>query len=36
MNKGDAILRLPSKIKLELKEVRKQIEKIQTKLDRLE
>lgn len=33
MNKGDAILRLLSEIKLELKEVKKQIEQIQTKLD---
>lgn len=36
MNKGDAILRLLSEIKLELKEVKEQIEKMQTKLDTLE
>lgn len=33
MNKGDAILRVLSEIKLELKEVKEQIEQIQTKLD---
>ncbi|MBT2577516.1 hypothetical protein J7E43_08850 [Bacillus sp. ISL-8] len=36
MNKGDAILRLLSEIKLELKDVKEQIEKMQTKLDILE
>ncbi|WP_144519237.1 hypothetical protein [Bacillus thuringiensis] len=36
MNKGDAILRLLSEIKLELKDVKEEIEKIQTKLDTLE
>ncbi|MGE6619957.1 hypothetical protein [Bacillus mycoides] len=36
MNKGDAILRLLSEIKLELKEVKEQMEKMQTKLDTLE
>ncbi|OPA16478.1 hypothetical protein [Bacillus cereus] len=36
MNKGDAILRLLSEIKLELKDVKEQIEKIQTKLDSFE
>jgi len=36
MNKGDAILRLLSEIKLELKEVKEQIEKMQTKLDTFE
>ncbi|MGE6962691.1 hypothetical protein ACQKIW_22610 [Bacillus thuringiensis] len=36
MNKGDAILRLLSEIKLELKEVKEHIEKMQTKLDTLE
>ncbi|MCQ6344221.1 hypothetical protein NPM06_32805 [Bacillus cereus] len=33
MNKGDAILRLLSEIKLELKEVKEQMEQMQTKLD---
>ncbi|MHA2896177.1 hypothetical protein [Bacillus cereus] len=33
MNKGDAILRLLSEIKLELKEVKEQVEQMQTKLD---
>ncbi|QDZ77425.1 hypothetical protein [Bacillus cereus] len=33
MNKGDAILRLLSEIKLDLKEVKEQMEKMQTKLD---
>ncbi|MGX5576567.1 hypothetical protein [Bacillus toyonensis] len=36
MNKGDAILRLLSEVKLELKEVKEQMEQIQTKLDTLE
>ncbi|ANS52247.1 hypothetical protein BT246_69560 (plasmid) [Bacillus thuringiensis] len=36
MNKGDAILRLLSEIKLELKDVKEQIEKMQTNLDTLE
>lgn len=36
MNKGDAILRLLSEIKLELKEVKEQMEQIQTKLDTFE
>lgn len=36
MNKGDAILRLLSEIKLELKEVKEQMEKMQTKLDTFE
>ena len=36
MNKGDAILRLLSEIKLELKEVKEKMEKMQTKLDTLE
>lgn len=36
MNKSDAILRLLSEIKLELKDVKEQIEKIQTKLDTFE
>lgn len=36
MNKGDAILRLLSEIKLELKEVKEQMERMQTKLDTLE
>ncbi|MGG0043771.1 hypothetical protein [Bacillus tropicus] len=36
MNKGDAILRLLSEIKLGLKEVNKQIERMQIKLNRLE
>ncbi|MCQ6531191.1 hypothetical protein [Bacillus mycoides] len=36
MNKGDAILRLLSEIKLELKDVKEQIEKMQTKLDSFE
>ncbi|HDR8449206.1 hypothetical protein [Bacillus cereus] len=36
MNKGDAILRLLSEIKLELKDVKERIEKIQTKLDTFE
>ncbi|AHA75128.1 hypothetical protein ABE42_01445 [Bacillus thuringiensis] len=36
MNKGDAILRLLSEIKLELKEVKEQVEQIQTKLDTFE
>ncbi|WP_340135806.1 hypothetical protein [Bacillus cereus] len=36
MNTGDAILRLLSEIKLELKEVKEQMEKMQTKLDTLE
>ncbi|MEH7218012.1 hypothetical protein [Bacillus toyonensis] len=33
MNKGDAILRLLSEIKLELKEVKEQVEQMQIKLD---
>ncbi|MEW9576421.1 hypothetical protein U9K47_13570 [Bacillus toyonensis] len=33
MNKGDAILRLLSAIKLEIKDVKEQIEKMQIKLD---
>ncbi|UIJ69848.1 hypothetical protein LW858_31900 (plasmid) [Bacillus cereus] len=33
MNKGDAILRLLSEIKLELKEVKEQVGQMQTKLD---
>ncbi len=33
MNNGDAILRLLSEIKLELKEVKEQVEQMQTKLD---
>ncbi|MGG0260143.1 hypothetical protein ABEY48_16605 [Bacillus mycoides] len=36
MNKGDAILRLLSEIKLELKEVKEQVEQMQTKLDTFE
>ncbi|HDT6579287.1 hypothetical protein [Bacillus thuringiensis] len=36
MNKGDAILRLLSEIKLELKEVKEQVEQIQIKLDTFE
>ncbi|PYE88356.1 hypothetical protein [Bacillus sp. 196mf] len=36
MNKGDAILRLLSEIKLELKEVKEQMEKMQAKLDTFE
>ncbi|MBW3496536.1 MULTISPECIES: hypothetical protein [Bacillus] len=36
MNKGDAILRLLSEIKLELKEVKEQMEKMQIKLDTFE
>ncbi|AHA75523.1 MULTISPECIES: hypothetical protein [Bacillus] len=33
MNKGDAILRLLSEIKLELKEVKEHVEQMQIKLD---
>ncbi|MGY1423422.1 hypothetical protein [Bacillus cereus] len=33
MNKGDAILRLLSEIKLELKEVKEKMEQMQKKLD---
>ncbi|MBG9510715.1 hypothetical protein ABE47_00410 [Bacillus thuringiensis] len=36
MNKGDAILRLLSEIKLDLKEVKEQVEQMQTKLDAVE
>ncbi|WP_144519009.1 hypothetical protein [Bacillus thuringiensis] len=36
MNKGDVILRLLSEIKLELTEVKEQMEKMQTKLDTFE
>ncbi|MGE6964321.1 hypothetical protein ACQKIW_31910 [Bacillus thuringiensis] len=36
MNKGDAILKLLSEVKLELKKVREPMEKMQTKLDTLE
>lgn len=36
MNKGDAILRLLSEIKLELKDLKEQMEQIQTKLDTFE
>ena len=36
MNKGDAILMLLSGIKLELKEVKEQMEKMQKKLDTFE
>ncbi|PGW34367.1 hypothetical protein [Bacillus thuringiensis] len=36
MNKGDAILRLLSEIKLELKEVKEQVGQMQTKLDTFE
>ncbi|MEK4418589.1 MULTISPECIES: hypothetical protein [Bacillus] len=36
MNKGDAILRLLSEIKLELKDVKEQVEQIQSKLDTFE
>ncbi|ANS52109.1 hypothetical protein BT246_68180 (plasmid) [Bacillus thuringiensis] len=36
MNKGDAILRLLSEIKLELKGVKEQVEQMQTKLDTFE
>ena len=36
MNKGDAILKLLSEIKLELKEVKEQVEQMQTKLDTFE
>ncbi|MED3275763.1 hypothetical protein P4372_30600 [Bacillus thuringiensis] len=36
MNKGDAILRLLSEIKLEIKEVKEQVEQIQITLDTFE
>ncbi|WP_242316846.1 hypothetical protein [Bacillus cereus group sp. BfR-BA-01489] len=36
MNKGDAILRLLSEIKLELEEVKEQVEQMQIKLDTFE
>ncbi|HFK1812608.1 TPA: hypothetical protein ACGXQD_005794 [Bacillus cereus] len=36
MNKGDAILRLLSEIKLELREVKEQVKQMQTKLDTFE
>ncbi|KFM95598.1 hypothetical protein D0U04_25565 [Bacillus clarus] len=36
MNKGDAILRLLMEIKLELKEVKEQVEQIQTSLKNIE
>ncbi|PHG64238.1 hypothetical protein [Bacillus toyonensis] len=36
MNKGDAILRLLSEIKLELKEAKEQVEQMQIKLDTFE
>lgn len=36
MTKGDAILRLLTEIKLELKEMRESIEKVQGKVDKIE
>jgi len=36
MNKGNAILRLLSEIRLELKEIKEQVEQIQIKLDTFE
>ncbi|MFT4142639.1 MAG: hypothetical protein QM671_27395 [Bacillus sp. (in: firmicutes)] len=36
MNKGNAILRLLSEIKLKLKEIKEQVEQIQIKLDTFE
>ncbi len=36
MNKGDAILRLLMEIKLELKEVKEQMERMQTKIEKIE
>ncbi len=35
MNKGDAILRLLMEIKLELKEVKEQMERMETKIEKI-